>query len=89
MKPRNLCDVSESLLSKCSANRTDRSRVISCHSRDIGVDCLLFCNHNKDHGRVYVQYHDLEWYPICVDQFDKSTACGSGGQVFESTSHIP
>jgi hypothetical protein len=42
---------------------TGRSRVISCHSRDIGVDCLLFCNYYKDHGRDYVQYHDLEWYP--------------------------
>jgi hypothetical protein len=62
MKPRNLCNVSESLSSRCSANRTGRSRVISCHSRDIGVDCLLFCNHYKDHGRDYVQYHDLEWY---------------------------
>jgi hypothetical protein len=63
MKPRNLCNVFESLSSRCSANRTGRSRVISCHSRDIGVDCLLFCNHYKDHGRAYVQYHDLEWYP--------------------------
>jgi hypothetical protein len=63
MKPRNLCNVSESLSSRCSANRTGRSRVIFCHSRDIGVDCLLFCNHYRDHGRDYVQYHDLEWYP--------------------------
>jgi hypothetical protein len=53
MKPRNLCNVSESLSSKCSANRAGRSRVISCHSHDIGVDCLLFCNHYKDHGRGY------------------------------------
>jgi hypothetical protein len=29
-----------------------------------------------------VQYHDLEWYPICVDQFDKAVVCGSGGQAF-------
>jgi hypothetical protein len=36
-----------------------------------------------------VQYHDLEWYPICVDQFDKVAMSGSGGQVFENTSHIP
>jgi hypothetical protein len=62
MKPRNLCNVSESLSSRCSANRTDRSRVISCHSRDIGVDCLLIYNHYKDHSGDYVQYHDLEWY---------------------------
>jgi hypothetical protein len=89
MKPRNLCNVSESLSSRCFANRNGRSRVISCHSRDIGVDCLLFCNDYKDHGRGYVQYHDMGWYPVCVDQFDKAATCGSGGQVFESTSHIP
>jgi hypothetical protein len=89
MKLRNLCNVSESLSSRFFANRTGRSRVISCHSCDIGVDCLLLCNHYKDHGWGYEQYHDMEWYPVCVDQFDKATVCGSGGQVFESTSHIP
>jgi hypothetical protein len=62
--------------------------VISCHSRDIGVACLLFYNHYKDHGLSYVQYHDLEWYPVCVGQFDKAVVCGSGDQVFKSTSHI-
>jgi hypothetical protein len=62
MRPQNLCNVSESLLGRSSANKTGRSRVISYHSRDIGVDCLLFCNHYKDHGRGYVQYQDLEWY---------------------------
>jgi hypothetical protein len=25
--------------------------VIFCHSRDIGVVCLLFCNHYKDNGQ--------------------------------------
>jgi hypothetical protein len=89
MKPRRLCNVSESLSSRCFLNRTGRSQVIFYHSRDIGVDCLLFCNHCKDHGRGYVQYHDMGWYSVCVDQFDKATVCGSGGQVFESTSHIP
>jgi hypothetical protein len=54
MKPRNLYNVSESLSSRYFANRIGRSQVISCHSRDIGVDCLLFCNHYKDHGRGYV-----------------------------------
>jgi hypothetical protein len=63
MKLRNLCNVSKSWTSRFSANKTGTSRVISCHSRDIGVDCLLFCNHYKDHKRNYVQYHDLEWYP--------------------------
>jgi hypothetical protein len=42
-----------------------RSRVISYHSRDIGVACLLFCNHYKDDGQGHVQYHDLEVYPVC------------------------
>jgi hypothetical protein len=68
MNPRNLCIVPESLSHGCSANRTGRSRVISCHSRDIGVECLLFCNHYKDDGQGHVQYHDLEGYPICVDK---------------------
>jgi hypothetical protein len=40
---------------RCSANRTGRSRVISCHSRDIRVECLPFRNHYKDHGRGHVQ----------------------------------
>jgi hypothetical protein len=49
------CIVPESLSNRCSANRTGRSRVISCHSRDIGVQCLPFRNHYKDHGRGHVQ----------------------------------
>jgi hypothetical protein len=47
MDPRNLSN-------RCSANRTSRSRVISYHSRDIGVECLLFCSHYKDDGRGHV-----------------------------------
>jgi hypothetical protein len=58
----------ESLSHKCSANRTGKSRVISCHSRDIGVECLLLCNHYKDHGRGHEQYHDLEVYLVCIDK---------------------
>jgi hypothetical protein len=41
-------------------NRTGKSRVISCHSRDIGVACLQFCNHYKDDGQGHVLYHNLE-----------------------------
>jgi hypothetical protein len=41
-------------------NRTGRSRVISCHSRYIGVACLQFCNHYKDDGQGHVLYHDLK-----------------------------
>jgi hypothetical protein len=68
MNPRNLCIVPESVPNRCSANRTGRSRVISCHSRDIGVEYLLFCNHYKDDGWGHVQYHESEGYPIIVDK---------------------
>jgi hypothetical protein len=46
-------------------NRTGKSRVISCHSRDIGVACLQLCNHYKDDGQGHMLYHDLKVYPIC------------------------
>jgi hypothetical protein len=59
------CIVPESLSDRCSANRTGRSRVISCHSRDIGVACLHFCNHYKDDGQGHVLHHDLKFYPVC------------------------
>jgi hypothetical protein len=68
MNPRNLCIELQFLSNRCSANRTGRSRVISYHSHDIGVECLLFCNHYKDDGRGHVRYHDLEDYPVCVDK---------------------
>jgi hypothetical protein len=46
-------------------NRTGKSRVISCHSRDIGVACFQFCNHHKDDGQGHVRYHDL-WFTLSV-----------------------
>jgi hypothetical protein len=63
--------------------------VISCHSRGIGVACLHFCNHYKDDGQGHVLYHDLEVYPVCFDKSFKVEKCGSGGYVFESSSHMP
>jgi hypothetical protein len=45
-------------------SRTGKSRVIPCHSRDIGVACLQFCNHYKDDGQGSVLYHDLKVYPV-------------------------
>jgi hypothetical protein len=36
MDPRNQCIAPEVISIRCSANRTGRSRVIPCHSRDIG-----------------------------------------------------
>jgi hypothetical protein len=53
--------------------------VISCHSRDIGVACLQFCNHYKDDGQGHVLYHDLKFYPVCFDKSVKVEVCGSGG----------
>jgi hypothetical protein len=41
-------------------NRTGKSRVIFCHSRDIGIACLQFRNHYKDDGQSHVLYHDLK-----------------------------
>jgi hypothetical protein len=73
------CNAPESLSDSCSANRTGRSRVISCHSRDIGVACLHSCNHYKDDGQGHVLYHDLEVYPVCFDKSFKVEMCGSGG----------
>jgi hypothetical protein len=46
-------------------NRAGKRRVISYHSRDIGVVCLLFRNHYKDNGQGHVLHHDLEVYPVC------------------------
>jgi hypothetical protein len=47
-------------------NRAGKSRVISGHSRDIGVACLHFCNHYKDDELGHVRYHDLKFYPVCL-----------------------
>jgi hypothetical protein len=41
-------------------NRAGKSRLISYHSRDIGVACLQFCNHYKDDGQGHVLYHDMK-----------------------------
>jgi hypothetical protein len=60
-------------------NRAGKSRVISCHSRDIGVACLHFCNHYKDDRQGHVLYHDLKVYPVCFVKSFKVEMCGSGG----------
>jgi hypothetical protein len=36
------CNAPESLTDRCSANRAGKSRVISCHSRDLGVVMFTF-----------------------------------------------
>jgi hypothetical protein len=71
--------VPESLSNRCFANRTGRSRVISCHSRDIGVECLLFCSHYKDHGQVMRSNMTWKFTPSVLIKVDKVAVCGSGG----------
>jgi hypothetical protein len=71
--------VPESLSDRCFPNRTGRSRVISYHSRDIGVECLLFCNHYKDDGRGYCSIMTRKVTPSVLIKFDKVAVCGSGG----------
>jgi hypothetical protein len=73
------CNTPESLSDRCFANRTGKSRVISCHSRDIGVACLNSCNHYKDDGQGHVLYHDLKFYPVCLVKSFKAEMYGSGG----------
>jgi hypothetical protein len=73
------CNAPESLSDRCSANKAGGSRVISCHSRDLGVACLQLCNHYKDDGQGHVLCHDLEIYPVCFVKSLKVKMCGSGG----------
>jgi hypothetical protein len=79
MNPRNLCIEPGSLSNRCFANRTGRSRVISCHSRDIGVECLLFCNHYKDDRRVMCSIMTWKVTPSVLIKVDKVAMCGSYG----------
>jgi hypothetical protein len=48
-------------------NRAGKSRVISCHSRDIGVACFLSCNHYR---RCTLSI---------LLKVETVAACGSGG----------
>jgi hypothetical protein len=60
-------------------NRTGKSRVISYHSRDIGVACFQLCNHYKDDGQGHMLYHDLKVTLSVLLKVVKVAACGSGG----------
>jgi hypothetical protein len=54
-------------------NRAGKSRLISCHSRDIGVACLLFCDHYKDNGQTW------RFTLSILIKVVKVVMCGSGG----------
>jgi hypothetical protein len=79
MNPSNLCIEPESISNRCSANRTGRSRVISCHSQDIGVACLRFCNHYKDDNGVMCNIMIWKVTPSVLIKVDKVAVCGSYG----------
>jgi hypothetical protein len=53
--------------------------VISYHSRDIGVDCLLFCNHYKDDGGVTCNIMTRKVTLSVLLKAVKVAVCGSGG----------
>jgi hypothetical protein len=52
--------------------------VISCHSRDIGIECLLLCNHYKDDGRGHM-CSIMTWKvtPSVLIKVDEVAVCGS------------
>jgi hypothetical protein len=60
-------------------NRTGKSRVIFYHSRDIGVACLLFCNHYKDMDRVMCSIMTWRFTLSILIKVIKVAVCGSGG----------
>jgi hypothetical protein len=68
MNPRNQCTVPESLSHKCSANRTGRSRVISCLAITIRIMDEVMCS-------------NMTWKftPSVLIKVDKVAVCGSGG----------
>jgi hypothetical protein len=72
------CIVPESLSDRCSANRTGRSRVISCHSHDIEIEWLLFAITVRIMDGV--MYRDMTWKvaPSVLIKVDKAAVCGSG-----------
>jgi hypothetical protein len=79
MNRRNQCIVPEFLSVRCFANRTGSSRVISCRSRDKGVECLLSCNHYKDHGRDMCDIMTQKVTPSRLIKVDKVAVCDRGG----------
>jgi hypothetical protein len=79
MNPRNLCIVPESISSRCSANRTGRSQVIFCHSRDIGVACYYPAVTIRMMDGVMCNIMTRKVTPSVLKKVDKVAVCGSGG----------
>jgi hypothetical protein len=52
--------------------------MISCHSRDIGVECLPFRNHYKDYGRGHSTIMTWRITSSVWTKVDKVAVCGSG-----------
>jgi hypothetical protein len=52
--------------------------VISCHSRDIGIDYPHSCNHYKDDGRGMCNFMEESDTPSVLMNLVKVAVCGSG-----------
>jgi hypothetical protein len=79
MNPSNLCIELESISIRCFANRTGRSRVISCHSRDIGIECIYSAITIRMMDGVMCSIMTRKVTPPVLIKVDKIAVCGSGG----------
>jgi hypothetical protein len=79
MNPRNLCIVPESLSNRCSTNRTGRSRVISYHSRDIGIECNYSAITIRMMDGVMCSIMTWKVTPSVLIKVAKVAVCGSCG----------
>jgi hypothetical protein len=79
MNLRNLCIVPESLSNRCSTNKTGRSQVISCHSRDIGIECYYSAITIRMMDGVMCSILTRMVTPSVLIKVDKVIVCGSGG----------
>jgi hypothetical protein len=79
MNTRNLYIVPESVSNRCSANRTGRSRVISCYSCDIGIEGYYYAITIRMMDRV--RYSSMTWkvIPSMLIKVAKVPVCGSCG----------
>jgi hypothetical protein len=63
--------------------------VISCHSRDIGIDCLHTAITIRMTDEVMGSILKRNDTPSVLMNLVKVAVCGSGSSAFESTSHMP
>jgi hypothetical protein len=79
MNPSNLCIEPESISNRCFANRTGRSRVISCHSRDIGIEFYYSAITIRMMDGVMCSIMTRKVTLPVLIKVDKVVVCASGG----------